>query len=553
MENKTLAAHIADFISDKNIPAVFQLSGGMIAFIIDAISKLESVQVINNRHEQASGFAAEGLARVTGSPSVAFGTSGPGATNLITAIASCYYDSTPVLFITGQVAQNEIRKDKNQRQLGFQELNIADLSRHITKKVYEPMTAIAVMRALEDGWNLTLQGRRGPVLIDIPINLQQEVFSYKRKLMKSTPEVANSGEFPTLQVQKLLDKASYPLILAGGGIRSSDSTAEFRSLVENSGIPFVASLMGLDAIDQKSPNFLGFIGSYGNRWANKSLEICDLLIVFGSRLDIRQTGADINQFTSNKKIIRIDIDSFELKGRIKADVRIRMGLLKALEHFKTLNYKKSYSELKDKVLAVKKQYPQHLEQTNELVNNPNQIMQLISEKFKNVSGYVVDVGQHQMWAAQSLELHGNQRFITSGGMGAMGFALPASIGAAIATKSRWVVIIGDGCLQLSAAEMQTISHYNLPITICLMNNEQHGMVAQFQEKNLDGRLIGTREGYSNPDFQTLAKAFGFKKTFKFYNSSDIANLEIFLSQSGTEPIFIELMIDHKAQALPKKA
>ena len=202
---------------------------------------------------------------------------------------------------------------------------------------------------------------------------------------------------------------------------------------------------------------------------------------------------------------------------------------------------------------MKQEYPQELEQMNDLRLNPNIVMGWLSDTFTQVSGYVVDVGQHQMWAAQSIRLESGQRFLTSGGLGAMGFALPASIGAAVSIKGRWVMISGDGCMQLSSPELQTIVQYKLPITVCVINNGQHGMVAQFQEENMDGRLTGTREGFSNPNFQELARAYGFLNVHKVESESELAELSSIVKGWEEGPSFLEFIIDGRAQALPKNS
>jgi acetolactate synthase-1/2/3 large subunit len=195
--------------------------------------------------------------------------------------------------------------------------------------------------------------------------------------------------------------------------------------------------------------------------------------------------------------------------------------------------------------------PQESEQDFELNLNPNNIMKVLSEVFVDASGFVIDVGQHQMWAAQSIRLRSGQRFLTSGGLGAMGFALPASVGAAVAASGKWVTILGDGCLQLSSAELQTISQYKLPIAVCVINNSQHGMVAQFQEENMNGRLIGTRDGFSNPNFQELAKAYGFSAVYKIQHLEELRALNVLVNEWETGPIFIEFVVDSRAKALPK--
>lgn len=551
IKKDTLADCIAKFIAEKNTPAVFQLSGGMIAFMIDAIGRLGRTPIINTRHEQAAGFAAEGSARISRIPGFAMGTSGPGATNLLTPIASSYFDSIPVVYITGQVNQKELRTNPNQRQNGFQELDICEMAKSITKKVYKPQTAAEVLVALNEGWLLCQEGRQGPVLIDIPINLQQESVEYSFSTLTPSPKKSALSSEDLEEFKNLLHVAKHPLLLVGGGVRLSNATELLSEFIEKTGIPYVSTLLGLDSISHTNEKYLGFIGSYGNRWANAAVKQADLVIAIGSRLDVRQTGNNISKFTANKKIVRVDIDDHELSGRIPSDLAIKSDALDFLNAVMEIQYKIDSSSYIAGIREIKKDHPQEQEQQSNLTLNPSTVMEDLSDIFFDSAGFIIDVGQHQMWAAQSIQLRDNQRFLTSGGLGAMGFAIPASIGAAVAKPRRWVSISGDGCLQLSSAELQTIVQYKLPIAVCVINNGQHGMVAQFQEENMDGRLTGTREGFSNPDFQELAKAYGFTKVMKINSMTDLEELKELAKNWLEEPVFLEFVVDPEAKALPK--
>ncbi len=555
-EEQTVADYIAQFFSKKSVPAVFQLSGGMIAFITDAIDRNGSPRIINNRHEQGAGFAAEGVSRVLGIPGVAMGTSGPGATNLITPIASCFFDSVPTIFLTGQVRRDEIKKSVDQRQNGFQELDICEVVKPITKSVWHIHSAEQVSEILEAAWIECQSGRPGPVLIDIPIDVQQEPMPHTERQESRSEENLESTTSKELieifiKIKELIESASNPLVLVGGGVRGSGVSEKVREFLHESQLPHVVSLMGIDGADHQSENFIGFIGSYGNRWANNALAKSDVLLVLGSRLDVRQTGADVKKFSRNKKIIRVDIDTAELDGRIKADMSVECNLEQIIDYFLENKLELNHSVLVETAVATKKLNPQESEQKLELTLNPTIAVNAISEIFKDSNGYIVDVGQHQMWAAQSLSLEPKQRFITSGGLGAMGFALPAAIGACLGKSGQWVVIVGDGCLQLSSQELQTISHYELPITICVFNNSQHGMVAQFQEENMDSRFVGTRDGYSNPNFRLLASSYGIENYAIVKDLKDLEKLESICADFSSGPALIEIIIENSAKALPK--
>jgi acetolactate synthase-1/2/3 large subunit len=554
-EQQTVASLVANFLKEKQVPAIFQLSGGMIAFLTDAIAELNATRIINNRHEQASGFAAEGASRVSGIPHVAMGTSGPGMTNLVTPIASSFFDSVPVIYITGQVNQKEIRANKAQRQNGFQELDIAALVGPITKKVFTPRTFNEVEESLNKAWTLCQSGRKGPVVIDIPIDVQQMLGCSKSEVRGLEKIRKKKNEFRKKDLNRafdLLSSAKRPLILLGGGVHAEKVENEIKNFIEKTQIPFVSSLMGLGRFATTGYLNLGFIGAYGNRWANEALSSADVLLVLGSRLDTRQVPSPVKNFTESKTIIRVDIDQLELEGRIKADLQFNSGIKNFLSNFNYEELKCDTESFTNEIKELRFTFPQESEQPDNLSLNPSVAMRRISEIFSEIEGYVVDVGQHQMWAAQSLILQQKQQFITSGGLGAMGFAIPAGIGATVATNKSWMAILGDGCLQLSSPELATLVQYDLPLVVCLINNRQHGMVAQFQDEYLSSRYNGTRTDYSQPDFSTLVKSYGICHYFRIETLSDIDKYrEQFLSLAGN-PIFIELIISTAAKALPKQ-
>ena len=548
----TKADFIAAFIAKQEVPAVFMLSGGMIAFLIDSVAQLGITPIINTRHEQSAGFAAEGATRVAGRSAVAMGTSGPGATNLLTAVASSFFDSIPTVFITGQVNQSEFKKSEKQRQNGFQELDIVQMAAGITKYTVKINSDSDLGAELHKCWAMAHEGRPGPVLLDIPIDVQQEVITIEDSSLSKVGANGKTVEtdLQIIELVKSIQACERPLFLLGGGIRASHATTLIRELVTKWRIPAVFSLMGVDVLESSSPFRIGMIGSYGNRWANRALANADLVIALGTRLDVRQTGSDLTNFTKNKKIFRVDIDPSELEGRIRAEISVQADLLSFLPAALQVLPEFSFSSWLLEIREEELKFPQEFEQTEVLELNPNELMKWISSISTNINGYCIDVGQHQMWSAQSLQISTNQRFLTSGGLGAMGFALPSAIGAAISKPGRWVVISGDGSTQLSIAELETISHYNLPITICIINNNQHGMVAQFQEENMDGRYIGTRVGYSAPDFSSVAKSYGIQ-AIRIENMIDLRSAEAAVSDLGAGPLVLEFVISASAKALPK--
>jgi acetolactate synthase-1/2/3 large subunit len=545
----TKAAFIAQYLALKKTPAVFTLSGGMIAFIIDAIDSLGITPIIGMRHEQAAGFAAETCTRVSGTPSVAIATSGPGATNLITAIASSYFDSVPTVFITGQVNQLEIKKSKNQRQNGFQELNIVESIKNLTKFSIMVDSNSDLEKVFNEAWEIATSGRPGPVLIDIPIDVQQEIFNNTDTTSRKQESISNHKE----EINSLLSKISsykYPLILAGGGIISAGAVQQFRHMVEKLRLPVVHSLMAVDALSSNSKFRVGMIGSYGNKAANFALSRSDFIICLGSRLDIRQIGSDIENFIANKEIFRVDIDEFELNGRIKAENNLYSNLKYFISDLSDFSSDLGFNNWNDEINLYKNDNLQRDEQDSDLVWNPNDALHQIGSICAVTEGFIVDVGQHQMWAAQSLPIESHHRFITSGGLGAMGFSIPSAIGACFAKKGTWAVIVGDGSAQISMSELQTIKENNLPILIFLINNNQHGMVAQFQETNLGSRYVLTRERYSTPNFVNLAESYGIP-SFKARTAEELQDIAKKLILFNTGPILIEIELSEKAKALPK--
>lgn len=548
--------YIAIFLEDKGIKFVFELSGGMITHILDSLNQKTQIQIISMHHEQSAAFAAEGSARITGMPSVALATSGPGATNLLTGIGSCYFDSVPCIFITGQVNRHELKLNRNIRQLGFQETDIVSMAKPITKYCFQILDVNELPEILELAYEISISGRPGPVLIDIPMDIQRsnvEVVNFIRK-SKEINDFNNNNILKSLYDD--INSSKRPLILAGRGIRASNSLLLFRHFIKLTKIPIVTSLLGLDVISFDDPQRVGFIGSYGNRWANITLGNCDLLIVLGSRLDIRQTGADASYF-EKRKIYHIDCEKDEINNRIKGCVPIISDLKLFFEEFEKISCGHEFKMKKDWINFIQQEkikWPD-IEEVKTIGINPNIFMHALSSKSKNAAAYLADVGSHQMWAAQSLEIGINQQFLTSGGMGAMGFSLPASIGACLAVnKLPVIVIIGDGCMQINLQELQTISRNNLPIKIIVFNNESLGMIRQFQDSYFESRYQSTLWGYSAPNFENLAIAYGIKaKTI--YNEDEVVNAITWLWEKNNEfqPQLLQVMINPKTNTYPKIA
>lgn len=527
----------------------------MIAHILDSLYLKTNIQVISMHHEQSAAFAAEGFARMTGIPGIALATSGPGATNLLTGIGSCYFDSVPCIFITGQVNRQELKLERNIRQLGFQETDIVSMAKPITKACFQITDPNELPNIFELAFEITTSGRPGPVLIDIPMDVQR--LNIKVPSIRNNPTIPNfTNEESITSLINDIKNAKKPLILAGRGIRAGNALSLFQQFVKSTKLPVVTSLLGLDVIPFDNSQRVGFIGSYGNRWANISLGECDLLVVLGARLDIRQTGANTAYF-EKRKIYHIDCEKDEINNRIKGCVAIVSDLKSFFKEFSIESLGINFECKTDWVNFInqeKTKWPD-IKELDTIGINPNVFIHLLSINSTKAAAYIADVGSHQMWAAQSLEIKNGQKFLTSGGMGAMGFSLPASIGACLATnKLPVVVIIGDGCMQVNIQELQTISRNNLPIKIIVFNNESLGMIRQFQDSYFESRYQSTYWGYSAPNFEKIAIAYGISaKTIS--DQKEVINAVNWLWEPANEqhPQLLQVMIDPKTNTYPKLA
>lgn len=554
-----VSEYLAKFLFINKVEFVFELSGGMITHLLDAIHRENNIKIITMHHEQGASFAVDGFSRCSSSGiGVAMATSGPGATNLLTGIGSCYFDSVPSIFITGQVNQKEQKGDKKIRQLGFQETDIIKMAEPITKKSFKVNSAQDIPQILKEAFKIALSDRPGPVLIDIPMNIQSQDIDVNENdiqlVLKKDAHHDLSKSFWE-EFYSDIKKSTKPLILAGRGSFISKSKSKIEQWTKQIDTPIVSSLLGIGIIDSENELNAGMIGTYGNRWSNISIGNCDLLIVLGSRLDIRQTGADIDSFMSNKKIYHIDIDIHEINNRLSNCISVNTDVLEFINQ--ALNeipqdIEFDNSDWKNAIKKLKSEWPDTEELSDIIGINPNNFIKKLSIKSDKSKVYTADVGSHQMWAAQSLRLNRDQVFITSGGMGAMGFSLPAAIGACLATKSPVISISGDGGFQLNIQELQTIVRLNLPIKIVILNNQSLGMIRQFQDSYFDGRHQSTVWGYSAPDFEKIAKAYGIDA----YSIQDENEMDLGIEKlwaDDTKPFLLQVKIDAKTNVYPKIA
>lgn len=548
--------YVAAALASYGVTSVFEMCGGMITHIIDSLYRQGRVRIVSMHHEQAAAFAADATGRLSGIPGVAMATSGPGATNLLTGVGSCYFDSSPAVFITGQVNRNEMKGDRPIRQLGFQETDIVTMARPITKAAWRVDDATELPVQLCEAFALATDGRPGPVLIDIPMDVQREDLRVRTPEPLPSRRPAEPREEQIIELLAALRAARRPLIIAGGGVRASGTRDSLRAFARQLGVPIANSLLAVDAMPSVDPLRVGMLGSYGNRWVNLAIARSDLLLVLGSRLDIRQTGADTRSFKAERLVFHVDCDPGEINNRVTGCRAIVADLRRFFDKALALTPhgpQPSRADWLAEIEDLRLEWPDTRELRDIDGINPNVFMHQLSAVSSPAAAYVVDVGQHQMWAAQSLEIGPEQRFLTSGGMGSMGFALPASVGTSFALPGKPVVVIaGDGGFQANIQELQTVARNRLPVKIIIMNNRCHGMVRQFQESYFEARYQSTLWGYSAPEFFKVAAAYGIRSK-RVTGEDEVPDSLEWLWQEDDGPSLLEVMIDPMANAYPKIA
>ena len=542
--------YIACFLIEHEITDVFGYPGGMVTHLMDSFDKYKSkLKAHVNYHEQASAFAACGYAQVSLKPGVAYATSGPGATNLITGIANAYFDSIPTIFITGQVNTYEGKGELPLRQKGFQEMDVISLVSEITKYCFQITNAEDMRYHLEKAYHISMEGRPGSVLLDIPMNIQRAEIN-PEKLHGFEPDLmaaSHSVEDIQNEIYSALQNAKRPCILVGAGVRASGTQHFLEQWVNRIKIPVVASMPAVDVLPS-SPYYYQFIGAYGVRYANFILAKSDLIICLGSRMDLRQTGANTDNFAVNAKLIRIDIDDSEFSRKVKPDEKDFCINLKELLPFLAENRQLCEFDFANWI-DVCDEIKNKLEGQDNL--EPNQIMQKLSKKIEKDVVITTDVGQNQVWVAQSFIPTG-QRILFSSGHGAMGYSLPAAIGAHYAFGQKVVAFTGDGGLQMNIQELQFIARENLPITVVLLNNSSLGMIRHFQEMYFESNYVQTKKegGYTTPNFQAIATAYQIPY-YKAEDITDLNNWDKMCSNNG--PVFLEIALQDTTYVFPKLA
>lgn len=539
---KTGSDLVLEILRDLGIDTIFGYPGGAVLPFYDAIYNFKGIRHILGRHEQGCLHEAEGYAKSTGKLGVAVVTSGPGATNAITGIADAMSDSVPLLVFTGQVARAGIGKD------AFQEADIVGITMPITKYNYQVRETADIPRIITEAVHIATTGRPGPVVIDLP----KDVSALETDFIYS-PEVNLPSYQPTLEpndmqikkILKQLSKAKKPVLLAGGGISYAEAAAELNEFAERYQIPVVTSLLGQGTIATSHPLFLGMGGMHGSFAANIAMTEADFMISIGCRFDDRLTG-NPKTFAKNAKVAHIDIDPAEIGKIISADIPVVGDAKKALQmllaeptvHNNTEKWIEKVTKDKNRVRSYDKK---------ERVVQPQAVIERIGELTNGDAIVVTDVGQHQMWTAQYYPYQNERQLVTSGGLGTMGFGIPAAIGAKIANPDKEVVLfVGDGGFQMTNQELAILNIYKVPIKVVMLNNHSLGMVRQWQESFYEGR---TSESVFDtlPDFQLMAQAYGIKN-YKFDNPETLdQDLEVITEDV---PMLIEVDISRKEQVLP---
>lgn len=491
-------------LKQEGTNVLFGIPGGAILPFYDELQD-SGIRQILVRHEQAAAHMADGYARITGRPGVCVATSGPGALNLVSGIATAFMDSSPLVALTGQVAIRDIGRDT------FQEADIIGITAAITKHNFQVMHASEILSTVRSAFYIAKTGRPGPVLVDLPKDVQMEMTDVKFPGEISLPAYRPHSDPHPLQVKKaidILEKAERPLILAGGGVRISGASQELVALAEHLGAPVATTFMGKGAIPEDHRLSLGKIGVYGASYSNQAISEADVVLAVGVRFADRATGS-IREFAKKATIIQVDLDPSEIGKNIDVDIPIVGDAKKTLKAIHQKLKRAAKGELSSSWGKIKERFDRELELSSENTREikPFKLFKLLRKLLPSNSIVTVDVGQHQMWAALYFDVYNPKSFISSGGLGTMGFGFPAALGAKVASPNTPVInITGDGSFLMSEHELATSVEERIPVTVIILNNRSYGMVAQLQRFQWNNRVFAADLG-NTPDFVKLAEAY----------------------------------------------
>lgn len=510
---RTVSNYLAHWLIINKISHIFTLPGGMIAPILDAIHRYGETEIVTMHHEQGVAFAADGASRFHGTPFVALATAGPGATNMLTPVASAFLDSIPAIFITGQVQSYMLKGERPVRQFGFQECDVVSMAAPITKAAWRAVSGEQVPAMLDDAIRLAVSGRPGPVLIELPSDVQtQAVPADARPLPAGTDVPGFSATEFIDESFDALAAAERPMVLIGGGVRAARAAGRARTLLQRLNVPVAASVTALDVLPHEEPLRLGMIGMYGNRWVNLAMSQADVVLVLGSRLDFGTIGADVAGWGRGRTIFQVDCDPAEMR-RVRRVHGVVADLAAFVDAALPLARARDFPERKDwhdHLAKLRESWPD----TDELAGcagiNPNKLMRQLSLASRAAAAFVIDEGQHLFWACQSIQPADGQRLLPALGLGPCGWAFPAAIGVAHTAGRPVVLVAGDGAFQFNIQELQTVVRGGLPVKMVIVDNGSHGSVRQLQEQAFGRRYPATVLGYDAPDFAAVARAYGIE-------------------------------------------
>lgn len=540
---------LLECLSRLGINEIFGYPGGAVIPIYDELYSFKEIKHYFARHEQGAVHEADGYARSTGKVGACLATSGPGATNLVTGIMTAHMDSIPLLVITGQVSSSLLGKD------AFQESDIVGITVPITKNNYLVQDIKDLPRILKEAYYIASTGRPGPVLVDIPRDIQLQEIPYDEFNKIYENHFSLEGYNPVYEGHKgqiktaikMIKDSKKPLIIAGAGILKAHAYEELKEFVEKTNIPVAMTLLGLGSFPGNHELALGMIGMHGTTYANYAANEADLIIAAGMRFDDRVTG-NPQKFVPNAKIIHIDIDPAEIGKNKLIDVPIVGDLKSVLKDFNEKVPKASHDEWLKYIKKLKKDYSLKYRKTEDDILIPQEILSEIDKITKGNVIVATDVGQHQMWAAQYLTFNNPYSILTSGGAGTMGFGLPAAIGAQVANPNKKVLaVVGDGGFQMTFQELMLIKEYNLPVKIFIINNSYLGMVRQWQELFHEKRYSSVDLSY-NPDFIKIGEAYGIK-SIQLTNKKDLKKHLKKILESD-EAVLVECIVEKEENVYP---